>query len=64
MTYRMFLVSCSEFLWRFQSLETDTPKKYIINDKALQIRRPAAAECPLNFAHFLPLLSYYQTVLT
>ena len=24
-TSRMFLVLCSSFLWRFQSLETDTP---------------------------------------
>ena len=24
-TYRMFLASCSAILWRFQSLETDTP---------------------------------------
>ena len=40
----MVLVSCSAILWRFQSLETDTPHLYIIKRQGLRMRRPAAAQ--------------------
>ena len=54
-TYRMYLVSCSAFLWRFQSLELWHPR--LIHNITARLANSAAGRgiSLLNFAHFLPL---------